>query len=199
MSNKKRYTKTELDHLRILFKQKKTDEQIAEIMGRGIEGIRAKRRQLGLHRPDAVAISIKNGHKWTEDDLQFIRNYWNTKTDKWMAKKLGVSVSAYKHKRQRMTISSLTGRPKPAKYIKRWTQAKGRHDTWSYNQEEFLRENYPTHSAKELTKYLGRRENAIQYKAKRMGLKKAYIAGRKGYKPIEQYYNPETYTPKMIE
>lgn len=196
--DKKRYTSTEIEHLRTLFAQKKSDEEIAAIMGRGIEGIRYKRRKLGLHRPDAVAITIKKGHKWTEDELQFIRNYWNTKTDKWMAKKLGVSVSSYKHKRQRMTIETPTGRIKPANYIKRWTQRKGRHDTWTYNQEEFLREHYATHSAKELAKYLGRKENAVQYKAKRMGLKKAYIAGRKGYQHIERYYNPETFKPQPI-
>lgn len=195
--SKKKYTEQELEHIRLLFKQKKTDEEIARIMGRGVEGIKAKRRQLGLNRPDAVA--IKNGHNWTEDELQFIRNYWRTKTDKWMAKKLGVSVSAYKHKRQRMTTLTLTGREKPAGYIKRWTHAKGRHVTWTYTQEEFLKEHYPHHSAKELAKYLGRKENTIQCKAHRMGLKKAYNPGRKGYQPIEQYYNPETYVPKMIQ
>ncbi len=154
MNKKQMYTAKEIEHLRILFKQKKSDEEIAAIMGRGLQGIKDKRRQLGLHRPDAVAISIKNGHKWTKDELEFIRNYWRTQSDEWMAKKLGVTVSTYKHKRQRMTVSTLSGKPKNAGYIKRWTQAKGRHDTWTYNQEEFLRENYPTHSAKELTKYL---------------------------------------------
>lgn len=198
MNRRPRYTKKELEHLRILFKQKKSDEQIAAIMGRGVTGIRQKRRQLGLHRPDAVDISIKNGHNWTEDELRFIRNYWRTKSDKWMAKKLGVSVSSYKHKRQRMKTLSLTGREVSARYIKRWTHQKGRHDTWTYNQEEFLRDNYPTHSAKELAKYLGRGENAIQWKAKRMGLKKAFNPGRKGYKPIEQYYNPTTFKPKQV-
>ena len=198
MNTKQHWTPTELEHLRILFRQKKSDEEMSAILGRGIEGVRAKRRKLGLHRPDAVDISIKRGHKWTDDDLQFIRNYWNTKTDRWMAAKLGVSVSAYKHKRQRMTVPSLSGRPKPAKYIKHWTHHKGRHDTWTYNQEEFLREHYPTHSAKQLMPYLGRDENAIQWKAKRMGLKKAYNPGRAGYPPVEQYYNPETYKPRQI-
>lgn len=199
MNKKQMYTSKEIEHLRILFKQKKSDEEIAAIMGRGLQGIKAKRRQLGLHRPDAVAISIKNGHKWTKDELEFIRNYWRTQSDEWMAKKLGVTVSTYKHKRQRMTVSTLSSKPKNAGYIKRWTQAKGRHDTWTYNQEEFLRENYPTHSAKELTKYLGRGENAIQWKAKRMGLKKAFIPGRKGYKPIETYYDNRTYKPQLIK
>ena len=193
--DKKRYTATEIEHLRILFKQKKSDEEIAAIMGRGIEGIRYKRRKLGLHRPDAVAITLKHSHKWTADELQFIRYYWRTKSDKWMAKKLGVTVSCYKHKRQRMKETTMEG---THRLVKRWTQRKGRHDTWTVNQEEFLREHYPTHSAKELTKYLQRGENAIQYKAKRMGLKKSYIAGRKGYQPIEQYYNPKTFNPKPI-
>lgn len=200
MNNKNRYTKNELTQLRLLFNQGKSDESIAAIMGRGIEGIKAKRRQLGLHRPDAAAISIKNGHKWTKDELEFIRNYWRTKTDEWMAKKLGVTVSSYKHKRQRMTtVSTLSGKPKNAGYIKRWTQAKRRHDTWTYTQEEFLREKYPNHSAKDIARYLGRSENAIQWKAKRMGLRKDYIAGRKGYQPVENYYSKETFKPQLIK
>ena len=198
MNNKKRYTKNELTQLRLLFKQGKSDESIAAIMGRGVEGIKAKRRQLGLHRPDAVAISIKNGHKWTKDELEFIRNYWRTQSDEWMAKKLGVTVSTYKHKRQRMTVSTLSGKPKNAGYIKRWTQAKGRHDTWTYTQEEFLREKYPSHSAKDIARYLGRSENAIQWKAKRMGLRKNYNPGRKGYQPIENYYSKKTFKPQLI-
>lgn len=200
MNNKKRYTKNELTQLRLLFEQGKSDESIAAIMGRGVTGIQQKRRQLGLHRPDAVAISIKNGHhKWTKDELEFIRNYWRTKSDKWMAKKLGVSLDSYRQKRLRMKTLSLTGREVPARYIKRWTQSKGRHVTWTYNKEVFLRENYPTHSAKELAKYLGLKENAIQCKAYRMGLRKDYNPGRKGYPPIENYYSKETFKPKLID
>lgn len=108
---------------------------------------------------------------------------------------LGVTVSCYKHKRQRMTVQTIDGKKR---LVKAWAHRKGRHDTWTYNQEEFLRENYPTHSAKELAAYLGRKENAIQWKAKRMGLKKAFFPGRKGYEPIEKYYNPTTFKPKQI-
>ena len=111
MNSRQRYTDSELEQLRTLFKQKKSDGQIAETMGRSVCGIAIKRRQLGLHRPDAVAISIKKGHKWTDDDLLFIRNYWREQTDRWMAKKLGVSVSSYKHKSRALRFSK-TGNPK---------------------------------------------------------------------------------------
>lgn len=195
---KPHYTFSEIEQLRNLFNQNKSDEEIASIMGRGIEGIKAKRRRLGLLRPDAVEISIKNGHNWTKNDLQFICNYWRTKSDKWMAEKLGVSVSSYKHKRQRMILTSPTGHVKPARFIKHWTHKKGSHITWTFNQELFLRENYPTHSAKDLAAYLGRNENAIQWKAKRMGLKKNFNPGRKGYEPLEQYYDPTKFKPKLI-
>ena len=94
-----------------------------------------------------------------------------------------------------MSVQTMEGKKR---LVKTWTHKKGRRDTWTYNQEEFLRENYPTHSAKELSAYLGRKENAIQWKAKRMGLKKAYNPGRGGYEPIEQYYNHETFKPKQI-
>lgn len=193
---KPHYTDKDILQLQLLFKQKKSDEEIAAIMGRGITGIQQKRRQLGLHRPDAVAISKKKGHKWTEDELQFIVNYWNKKSDKWMAKKLGVTVSTYKHKRQRMTVQTMDGKKR---LVKTWTHRKGRHDTWTFTQEEFLREHYPTHAAKDIARYLGRGENAVQWKAKRMGLKKAYSCGRAGYQPIEQYYNTDTFTPRIVK
>lgn len=184
----RRYTAEEKLQLRTMFEQGKSDEAIAEAMGRTVIGVQYMRRKMKLFRPDAVEISREKGHQWTEEEELFISNYWKTQTDSWMAKKLGVSVSAYKHKRRRMKVQTLGGE-KPAGYIKNWERAKGRRRTWTFKQEEFIREHYPTHSAAEIAQYLGRGENAIQWKAKRMGLKKAYISGRRGYERIENYYN----------
>lgn len=185
MDRRKRWTEREKEHLRILFRQGKSDEEIAGIMGRSVIGMREKRRQLGLFRPDAVDIRKKKAHKWTKDELEFIENYWSQKSDKWMARKLGVTLSTYKHKRQKMTVMTMEGR---RRLIKTWTRKKGKRTTWTYAQEEYLREHYPTHSAAEIGKHLGRRENAIQWKAKRMGIKKAYNPGARGYEPIDGYY-----------
>lgn len=180
-----RYTKEEKLQIRLMFEQGKSDEQIAETMGRPLGGVLYMRRKMGLHRPDAVELTRQKGHQWTEEEELFIRNFWREKSDRWMAAKLGVSESAYKHKRQRMSETTL-GAKKPM--LKEWTRRKGLRHSWTFAEEQYLIEHYPWHSAAEIAKELGRKENAIQWKAKRLGLKKAYIAGRRGYGPIENYY-----------
>lgn len=190
--NKPRYTKKELIQIKLMFEQGKSDEEIAEALGRTLTGLLYKRRQMGLHRPDAVELTKAKGHQWTDEEELFITNYWREMTDAWMAKKLGVSVSAYKHKRKRMKIKTLGGE-KPAGYIKSWERKKGVRRSWTFKQEEFLKEHYPTHSAAEIAKVLKRNENAIQWKAKRLGLKKEYNPGRRGYEPIESYYTQKNH------
>lgn len=180
-----RYTKEEKLQIRLMFEQGKSDEQIAETMGRPLGGVLYMRRKMGLHRPDAVELTRQKGHQWTEEEELFIRNFWREKSDRWMAAKLGVSESAYKHKRQRMSETTL-GEKKPM--IKEWTRKKGRRLSWTFMEEQYMIEHYPWHSAAEIGKVLGKRENTIQCKAKRMGLKKAYNPGRRGYGPIENYY-----------
>ena len=192
----KHYTQEETETIRAMFAGKRSDEEIAAALGRTATGITIKRRQLGLHRPDAVAIAKKKAHKWTADELEFIKSYWNKKTDEWMARKLGVTIPTYKKKRQRMTVVTIDGK---RRLVKEWTHRKGRRLTWTFAHEEFLREHYPTHSAADIGRYLGRKENTIQTKARRMGLKKAHNPGKKGFPPIEQYYDKATFKPKTIQ
>lgn len=117
---------------------------------------------------------IKN---WTNDELMFIRNFWREKSDKWMANKLGVPIHIYKYRRQRL------------KLFKPWTIRKGRRTSWTYAQEVFLCTYYPTHSAKDIARHLNRSIDAIRHKAKRMNLKKNFNPGRRGFRPIDNYYN----------
>lgn len=167
-----RYTAKDIKWLQLLFKQGRTDSEIAQIMGRPLTGIVQKRRKLRLHRPDCIAITQASCHHWDEDELEFIYNFWRELSDTRMARKLGVTLSCYKHKRLSMGLR------------KEWERRKGRRRTWSFNDELFLRENYGTRSAKEIAKYLNRKENAVQYKAYRLGLSKDYHPGRRGYQPI---------------
>lgn len=169
---KPRYTAKDIEWLTLLFEQGRTDAEIARIMGRGVKGIMQKRRALRLHRPDCIAITQANCKRWDKHELEFIRNYWRDLSDTRMARKLGVTLSCYKHKRLSMGLR------------KEWERRKGRRRTWSFNDELFLRENYGTRSAKEIAKYLNRKENAVQYKAYRLGLSKDYNPGRRGYQPI---------------
>ena len=169
---KPRYTDADKEWLTLLFEQGKSDSEIAAIMGRTETGVSQKRRALRLHRPDAIALTMEKAHRWSKDDLLFINNYWRDLTDRQMARKLGVTLSTYKHKRQRMG------------FFKDWEQRKDRRRTWSFSDELFLRENYGTRSAKDIAEHLHRKENTIQCKAHRLGLKKDYIPGRRGYQKL---------------
>lgn len=103
-SHYQRWDSTQEAQLRILFSQKKTDEQIAEIMGRTKFSVQSRRLKLGLLHPTATDIARKKSHKWTDDEIQFIRLYWLTKKNKWMARKLGVTVPQYKYIRNRLRL-----------------------------------------------------------------------------------------------
>lgn len=185
MKNKERYTKEEMLQIRLMFEQGKSDEEMAEALGRKLTGLQYKRRRMGLHRPDAVELTKAVSHQWTEEEELFIRNFWREKSDRWMAAKLGVSLSSYKHKRQRMSETMLG--PKK-RMVKEWTRRKGLRQSWTFTEEQYLTEHYPWHSAAEIAKVLHRKENAIQWKAKRMGLKKAYYPGRRGYETMATNY-----------
>lgn len=63
---KEHYTDSEVRQLRGLFEQKKTDAEIAAIMGRPISGIKSKRQTLRLLRPTIVDIKKKKAHKWRD-------------------------------------------------------------------------------------------------------------------------------------
>lgn len=169
---KPRYKKKELVRIAALYMAGKSDAEIAEEIGRTEIGVRVQRQMMGLMRPDAVELS--EGHKWTEADEEFIRNNWREFSDAWMAKKLGVTKAAYKHKRMRLG------------YIKEWKREKGRLETWTEAEIRFLRTYYPNHSSDDIAKYMPHNAMAIQSKASRMGIKKAYQAGRRGYPPLAE-------------
>ena len=192
---KEHYTDKEVLWLRLLFEQGHSDTEIAAILERTASGIQSKRQTLRLLRPTCVDIKRKKAHRWTKDEEEFILNYWYTKTDEWMAAKLKVSVAAYKYKRKSMNTYA---NGKKRRLVKDWTQKKGRHTSWTFNQEQFLIERYPTHSSADIARYLGRNPAAIIKKANTMGLKKEYFPGKRGYPPIEQYYDENTFTPTLI-
>lgn len=191
-----RYTEKELVWITRLFEQGRSDEEIATTVGRTVYGIRWKREKMGLFRPSAIEISKQQGHKWTDEEILFIKNYWNSQTDEWMAKKLGVTVRVYRLKRQKMTVNTIDG---SKRLLKSWIHRKGRHITWTWGQEEFLREHYPTHGAADIARYVGHTKKAVIHKANRMGITKDYKPGEKGYPPVEQYYNSDTFQPKIIK
>lgn len=195
-NNGQRFSKKEIAWIKTLFEQGRSDEDIALTLGRSVGGVCRKRGQMGLYRPDAIAISIEQGHKWTDEEILFIKNYWNSQTDEWMAKKLGVTVRVYRWKRQKMTVNTIDG---SKRLLKSWIHRKGRHITWTWAQEEFLREHYPTHGAADIAHYVGHTKKAVIHKANRMGITKDYKPGEKGYPPVEQYYNSDTFQPKLIK
>lgn len=174
MSFGKPYTEKEKEWLRILFEQKKSDEEISAIMGRTVRSVADQRRKLRLKRLTISEVAHMKSKKWTKYEIDFICNYWKEKSDTWMARKLGVTYGVYKKKRLEL------GFRKPEK-LKR-----GIRKTWTYAEEEFMKEHYPTHNAKDIARHLKRHSaQGVIEKAKKLGLRKAYSPGCRGFADID--------------
>lgn len=102
MTSRKPYSEKEIQRLRILFHQKKSDEQIADIMGRTPRSVADHRRKVGLTYPSAVDMAVKKSKHFTPAEVDFICNFWEEKTDRWMANKLRVTEAVYKNKRHEL-------------------------------------------------------------------------------------------------
>ena len=185
MTDRTRYTAKEIEQLRILVAQGNSDEQIAAVMGRTPRSVADHRRRLGLLRMSAADMAAKKSKHWTRDEVDFICNFWNEKTDKWMAKKLRVTEAVYKNKRHELG------------FYKHWLHKKGLRRSWTFSEEEFLRQHYHNHSAKDIAAHMQGRHSpyAIKLKAAKLELRKEYRPGRHGFSPIDlrdPYYQPIT-------
>jgi len=187
MNYRTAYTAKESEHLRILFAQGNTDEQIAAVMGRTLRSVADHRRKLRLLHMSAVDMAVKKSKHWSRDEVDFICNFWKEKNDKWMAKKLKTTEAVYKNKRRELGFQ------------KHWRQKKGLRRSWTFSDEEFLRQHYTTHSAKNIAALMKGRHTpyAIICKANKLGLRKETRPGRHGFPPIDlrdPYYQPLTRT-----
>ena len=63
-----------------------------------------------------------------------------------------------------------------------------KHNPWSYEEEKYLRENYPEGSTQEIALYLGRTEKAVRSRAKILRLLKAGDQARRPWTPQEDQY-----------
>ena len=167
MSNHyQRWDSSQEAQLRILFSQKKSDEQIAEIMGRTKSAVETRRIKLGLLYHTAIDIAVKKSHKWTEDEIQFIRLYWLSKKNKWMTRKLGVSVTQYKYIRKRL---GLLKENRQHLDDRRYTPL----------EKYYIEIAYGVIQATRIAKTLHRKPRAILTYAQRHGLKSPYCRNRK--------------------
>lgn len=187
MNYRTAYTAKEIEHLRILFAQGNSDEQIAAVMGRTPRSVADHRRKLRLLHMSAVDMAVKKSKHWSRDEVDFICNFWNEKTDKWMARKLRTTEAVYKSKRLELGFS------------KHWRHKKGLRRNWTFSDEEFLRQHYATHSAKDIAANMQGRHTAyaVICKANSLGLRKEKRPGRHGFPPIDlrdPYYQPLTST-----
>lgn len=180
MNYRTAYTAKEIEQLRILFAQGNSDEQIAAVLGRSEFSIRNKRLQLGLKHPNAADMAAEKAKHWSPDEELFIRNYWQQKSDSWMAKKLRVKLNIYIYKRKKMGLK------------KNWRVKPGIRHSWKFTDEEFLRQHYGRHSCQDIAAHLGGRHSidSIYKKALRLGLKKDYCNCGKHYPLIDANYQP---------
>lgn len=92
--------------------------------------------------------------------MQFISNYWNEKSDEWLAQKLGVTKEAVERKRQAM---GLKRERKPC--------AGGRRsDSWPEIELEYLKMGYGRVHTHRMAEALGRIEQTVRTRARKLGL-----------------------------
>lgn len=89
--------------------------------------------------------------RWTEEQLNFLKNNYKTMSFEELEKELGKSVSAIKQKAYDLQLTK---------------------KFWSAEQIKFLKSNYEEMSIEELEVQLGKTANAIKLKASRLGIHK---------------------------
>ena len=174
-ANRKRpWTEREVLHLKLLFGQGRSDEQIALTLGRTACGVGCMRRRNRLNRPTVIEIRRKR-NRWTKEEEEFIRLWWRELSDEKIGRKL--RKSAWRVQRKRLSMG----------FKKERRDIPGRRRGWGYRDEETLKELYPRHSAKEIQRYLRDRhtEKSIQQKAAALGLRKEK---RGRCLTVEEYY-----------
>ena len=105
--------------------------------------------------PNYTPSKIGKNKKWTERELNYLRDNWGKKTKKEIAAKLKRSVESVRF--QGNVRMQLNLRP-----IKRWTKT----------EEDFIKENYLESTYSEMGEVLGRSHGSIAVKATHLGLKK---------------------------
>jgi hypothetical protein len=147
------WTEKELQKLKKEY-QRKTDEELAEELGKSKGEVRGKRRRMGLKKPV--------GAEWTDDEIRKIEEEYQEKTDEELAEELGKTKGEVRGERRRMGLKKLRSNAK---------------DDWSNKEIEWLKDNYDTMSDKELSLELDKPEHKIQSKRYQLNLKKDYRNG----------------------
>jgi len=171
--NGSRWTEEEIQLLKKLYPIK-FNREIASILGRSIYSIEKQANRLGLKKKPIVfkkgtiKMLRKNEMKpWSKKDIEKLKRlYPNLPTDE-VAKILGRTVKAVKHKAYALGIK------KQRDYFVR-NGKKINRKRWTDEEIKILRELYPKESAKSIAKKLGRPVNSIWIKAERLGLTKGH-------------------------
>ena len=144
--------------LRDMYRAGRSDAEIAQVLGRGEKGVARKRLELGLVR--------RRRREWTDEMDLFVVNYWQEKPDEWMAKKLGVTLDGYLHRRRSL---GLKRERRDCIGVKRGLYKK-REDGWAELELAYLKAGYGKVANKRMAKALGRPLSSVTGKLSRMGL-----------------------------
>src|SRR6056297_2776830 len=94
----KNWKESEIKFLKENYKKMKVNK-LAEKIDRTPRGVRAKLERLNLN---LKPLKRNKKYKWTEKDINFLKNNYNDLTDKEMAKHIGKSKSAVCRKRLKL-------------------------------------------------------------------------------------------------
>ena len=153
----KRWTEQEVEYLKQHYGVKSARE-IAETLGRPLNGLHSKAETLGLDGKRGHWSSTgKRVGAWTDEEIKFLQeNYLDLGAEE-CANQLGRTKAAVHGKIRQVG----GGRPSIGPKVE-----------WSEKDLDFLRENYQALSWEELVEKLGRTEQAVQVRASMLGLQK---------------------------
>ena len=123
--------------------------EISKIMNVSRNTIASKLQRLGVKAVD------KRPDNWSEEEIEFLKANYSTMNKEYLAKKLGRSYSTI------VSRASMIGIAPERPYLAR---------KWTKEDEDCLRKNYNVISRKKIAQKLGRTEEAIHLKAKKMKL-----------------------------
>ena len=141
------FSKEEVDYIISNFETKEIKE-IAEVLGRSVGSIAQKCHRLGLR---------KKAEPWTAEDLAFLRTH---------AKDMSLSELSQKLNRSKLSISH---------HCHIHNIKCQRTDLWLETEDQYLRDNYATHTCSQMAKILNRSVSAVSRRCQRLKLSKKYL------------------------
>lgn len=144
MRNRKKWSSIDIDVLKLNL-NRKTYEQLAKILNRGITSISEKITELGLKKIDP--------REWSESDTEFLLNNHDLYTVSELSKRMNKSIKSIYSKLKKMKITHMIMHARKE---------------WTVSEIEYLRKNHTCKSVRQMSIDLKRTDSSVKLKLRRI-------------------------------